>query len=732
MENADDYLSDKKVNRSAIAAIFGASQDSAAALLSVYSDTLLTRHLQIDLQRAWGQEESQENRKLSQFDSVLKNDRIYRLSRQDIFKIAEFYLNQTGWDLSNLTADTVQLNRINSVNTATATFNLAQPVLDQELSLDVSFTATGGLNRIESTYNQIPSGPDNDQNMWSLLRMASFILFGLAGVVLFFFRIRARAIDTKPALVVSIISGLSVSMMVILVLILDFEFFSESEQWSRTIQLLIMAGLAGAAASLAFFVFFAIGDSINRQHWPQKLNIYDYLRQGMIFNKPIGFFLVRSVMLAFILVGLWTLLLWLIPSFYFEIQQVFVNETAAWPPLHLTLTNLSTSLCIVLGVFLVLGGQAYAQTKNKVIAAILMVVACSIVVPVTGSYGPLLYKFIISAVIGLAMVLIYLWWDFLTLFLSHFLFLGLIKTASGWIVSGSIDTYIFISLILLMALLMGSGLMAIARGKEETVLSQYVPEYVEELAQEQRIKQELEIAREVQQSFLPIRTPEFDHLELAAICKPAYETGGDYYDFIPLDKNRVAVTIGDVSGKGIQAAFYMTFVKGILHSLCHEIDSPAEILKKTNRLFCENAPRGTFISLVYGIIDLDKQTFHFARAGHNPIIRVNASNGLVEELQPRGIGIGLAKDHSFDDNIEEVELELSCDDLLILYTDGIVEALNENHTFYGTHRLNNLLNTNKQMSATEILDKLSEDVRSFIGSAKQHDDMTMLIMKLKH
>jgi serine phosphatase RsbU (regulator of sigma subunit) len=725
-------LSTQKVNRSAIAAIFGASKDSAATILSTYSDTLLSRHMQIDLQRDWEQKEPQENRKLSQFNSELKEGRIYRLSKQDIFKMAQFYLGQTGWDSSELIADTVQLNRTNSVNTATATFNLSRPILEQELSLDVNFTATGALQRITSTYNQTSGGPDNDQGLWSVLRHALIILFVLGGVVLFFFRIRAGAIDTKPALVVSIVSGLAVSVMVLLFMIAELDVFSGNTQWSQNIQVLVMAGLAGAGSSLAFFVFFAIGDSINRQHWPQKLNIYDYLRQGMIFNKPIGFMLVRSVMTAFVLAGLWTLLLWLFPQFYFNIGNVFLHEITAWPPLHVALSNALVSLCIVLGIFLVLGGQTFAQTKNKLFSSILMVIACGIAVPFTGSFGPLFYEFIIAAGVGLAMVLIYLQWDFLTLFLSHFLFLGLIKTTSGWIVSGSMDTYIFVSLILLMAFLMGGGLVAIARGKEETVLSQYVPEYVEELAQEQRIRQELEIAREVQQSFLPIRTPEFDQLELAAICKPAYETGGDYYDFIPLDKNRVAVTIGDVSGKGIQAAFYMTFVKGILHSLCRELDSPAEILKKTNRLFWENAPRGTFISLVYGIVDLEEQTFHFARAGHNPVIRVNANNGSVEELQPKGLGIGLTKDYSFDQNIEEVKLDLSGDDLLILYTDGIVEALNENHIFYGTHRLNNLLNKNKQMSAAEILDLLSEDVRSFIGNAKQHDDMTMLIMKLKH
>ncbi len=252
------------------------------------------------------------------------------------------------------------------------------------------------------------------------------------------------------------------------------------------------------------------------------------------------------------------------------------------------------------------------------------------------------------------------------------------------------------------------------------------------MAQEQRIKQELQIAREVQQSFLPVKTPEFEQLELAAICKPAFETGGDYYDFVRLDEHRVAVLVGDVSGKGIQAAFYMTFVKGVIHSLCREIDSPAEVLKKTNYLFCQNAPRGTFISLVYGIIDVRKKTFRFARAGHNPILRVSANNGEVEELRPKGIGIGLSRDGSFEKHIDEVELSLCENDLLVLYTDGIVEALNEQGKFYGTKKLNNIVNSSKSGSAQNVLVSLSEDVRSFIGNAKQHDDMTAVVMKMKN
>src|SRR5699024_8734576 len=478
----------------------------------------------------------------------------------------------------------------------------------------------------------------------------------------------------------------------------EINFFTNPNFWTITILVLVGVGLAGATASLAFFVFAAIGDSITRQHWREKLSINDYLRQGMVYNQPIGLMLIRSVLCAFILAGIWTLVFWIMPHLFIDIRRVFLHGDVIWPPLYLLLNNSWIALSIVLGIFLALGSQTYAQTGSRMAVLGVIIFSFAVVAPVTGSYGPALAEIILAGILGIALALIYLQWDAVTLFLSFFLFTGLISTVSGWIVTGSPDSYIFISHLSFMALLLLTGIWAASRGRDEQTLSPFVPDYVEELAQEERIKQELQIARDVQQSFLPIKTPQFEYLELAAMCKPAYETGGDYYDIIRLDEHRIAVTIGDVSGKGIQAAFYMTFVKGILHSLCREVESPAEVLKKANRLFCENAPRGVFISLVYGIIDLQKREFRFARAGHNPILHMNGSTERITELQPSGIGVGLDAGEAFDRNIEELTLSIEKQDLLILYTDGIVEALNSNHVFYGRHRLQNLLAKNNGRS----------------------------------
>ncbi|GAA5522069.1 PP2C family protein-serine/threonine phosphatase [Aliifodinibius salicampi] len=732
VRNPNAIIPNKAVNRPALGAAFGPGKDGIGELLSSLSDSSLSRQFGIDVQRSDIDTESVAQWSLERLETLLDEGGRVGLTEPGIFNITSYYLGQTGWDVTAFVKDTVRLGRTNGTNTANARFQGAQEEQGQKVRIDVSVTATGGLLSIESTYNPDGNGNTTFHELWPVLRTMLIFLFCLAGVIIFFFRIRARAIDTKPALVIAILAGVMVSVQMLLSTIVQTDIFTESTDLTTSILILVVTGVSGAAAALAFFVFSAIGDSITRQHWSEKLSLYNYIRQGMLFNKPVGYMLIRSVLCAFLLAGLWTLVLWLFPKMYLDIQQVFLHEQAMWPPIYIMFKNGAIALSVTLGVFLVLGGQAYAQTKNSIISSLFMVLACTIVVPIAGDYGPAIKEIGSASIVGIALVLIYLKWEVVTLLLSHFLFLGLLTSAGGWVVENSIDAYIFIFQMGLMASIFVAGVWTILKGKDEKVLTRFVPEYVEELAQEQRIKQELQIAREVQQSFLPIRTPEFEHLELAAICKPAYETGGDYYDFIPLDDNRVAVTIGDVSGKGIEAAFYMTFIKGILHSLCREIDSPAELLKKTNRLFYDNASRGIFISLVYGIVDLNKQEFHFARAGHNPILRMNTKESVIEELQPRGIGLGLSLGSPFDNQIEEVRLKLYDNDALVLYTDGITEALNEKGTFYGSHRLHNLLKKQSDKSASTILDTVSNDIKSYIGEAKQHDDMTMIVMKLKN
>jgi sigma-B regulation protein RsbU (phosphoserine phosphatase) len=261
-------------------------------------------------------------------------------------------------------------------------------------------------------------------------------------------------------------------------------------------------------------------------------------------------------------------------------------------------------------------------------------------------------------------------------------------------------------------------------------VEQFLPEYITELAGQERVKRELEIAHQVQGSFLPRRMPQIAGLDIAGMCLPATEVGGDYFDFIKVGSTRLAFVVGDVSGKGIEAAFYMTFVKGVIQTLSKSIFSPAEVMRRTNSVFRENAPPGTFISMIYGVVDVETGMFTFSRAGHNPAIlkRHNAPDALP--LQPRGMAIGFTDGKVFDESIEEVAIQLHSGDSLVFYTDGFSEAMNSARELYGDERLVQKVAHVGNKSSGAILRSLTEDVHHFIESAGRSDDMTMVVIKM--
>lgn len=719
--NLNNNLPVQQLQRRALQYAF--QEDSTRDLWKSVPDSAWDGVLSFDVEN--GYDVSKQN------ESEVENDesKAHVFSFAELNRLGKYYIQRSSWNPEIFELANVQVKALDKIRGAELNYKNLEPQFGQQVNLTLTVVPTGALINLEMSYN-LPSQGVGPSETWELVQIIIILIFAIFVFITFFLRMRARVVDTKSALVVSIIGGLMISVAVFLH---DMEFISLFDggiDWSEFLEIALKMGIYGAFGSIGFFAIASIGDSITRQHWQKKLACYDYLRQGMLFNRPVGEVLLRSVVIMFILAGFWSLLLWVFPGLYFNLDQTFLVYESVWPPLYLLLNNAWYSLMIILSIFLVLGSQVYARTKNRLISGLFTVFAVALIAPLPLSFGPITEQLIVMGIFGLAMTLIYLKWDFLTLLFSHYLFIIFILVSTGWIIPSSPDLYIFVTFVIFLLFITGWAVFSIVKGKEEQSLPNYVPEYVEELAQEERIKQELQIAREVQQSFLPSRTPEIIGLDIAAICQPAHETGGDYYDFIQLDDHRVALTIGDVSGKGIQAAFYMTFTKGMLHALCREIESPAELLKKANRLFCDNAGKGTFISLVYGIIDLKKNTFTFARAGHNPILHLNAKNGKLNELQPKGLGLGLTREISFDENIKEVQLSLSDGDLLVLYTDGIVEALNEAHQFYGDRRLSKQLLSHKSKSSKDILDVLSNDVSTFIGSAKQHDDMTIMVIKM--
>jgi len=250
---------------------------------------------------------------------------------------------------------------------------------------------------------------------------------------------------------------------------------------------------------------------------------------------------------------------------------------------------------------------------------------------------------------------------------------------------------------------------------------------LEESIEKERLEKELDVAREIQKKILPACDPVFEKLSIASVFIPAFEVGGDYYDFFEISKNKFGFVIADVSGKGISAAFIMAEVKGIFQSLSRMINSPKEILTKANEILNHTLSKKNFVSALYGVIDFDKEILHFARAGHCPAILIRKEN--AEMFKPSGIGLGLANDMLFKSNLEEIIIELKHDDTLVFYTDGITESKNKSLEDFGEQRFNEILINSAKENVDKIANEVIKNVTIFSSSHSQYDDITLIILK---
>jgi len=640
------------------------------------------------------------------------------------------YLNDSYWRRYSFQQDSLEFQEDQGIRYARLFVTAKDSVLGFFPRLQIDLLPAGGIKAITFNLDDLdtPSRPYSD--VTGLILQFALLCLGIWLISVFYLRIKAKAIDTQPAFVISVLAGFMFSATQFLRFANDLELNSEAIQSISLPDRFFIIGILGAISAVVFFVITSISDSVTRQHWPEKLKAWDLARRGFFKNKPVGRSFIVAICIAGILAGFWTILIQILPETHITADVRLQSPEFAFPSMAVLMENLLASLVIVISVFMILGNQLYAFTKVKWIIPILSGFIFALLLDsfVSMSIHPFNFSILINFAIGASFGLFYLRYGFLTMVISLFIYLGIFTTRAGWILSNSPDAnlfYIFISVISGLVIL---GFYFVITGSEKKDLPDYVPSYIEDQAKEQRLDQELEIAQSVQRAFLPSRVAQLPGIDIAGICEPAQETGGDYYDMISLGKNRMAIAIGDVSGKGIQAAFYMTFVKGVLHSLSALILSPLELLNQLNRLFKENATRGTFVSMIYGILEADKRVFTFARAGHNPMLVVR-ENGDTEWVQSKGIGIGVTNSLLFLKGTEEKELKLQEGDVAILYTDGITEMMNISNQFYEEKRLEKLVKGIRKGASSKILEIIISDVKEFKGVAKQHDDMTLVVIK---
>ena len=252
-------------------------------------------------------------------------------------------------------------------------------------------------------------------------------------------------------------------------------------------------------------------------------------------------------------------------------------------------------------------------------------------------------------------------------------------------------------------------------------------------AEKKRLENELRLARQIQMSLLPRDPTSVPGLSVTAVCRPAREVGGDYYDFIRLGERRLGLLVADVSGKGTSAALYMAELKGLMLSLGHTYESPRQLLIEANRILAGALDSRSFITMLYAVIDLEAGTLTYARAGHTPLIHAsrNGSRRVVRVLAPDGLVLGLhGFERQFAELLEEHQMAVQPGDVAVLFTDGVTEAMNEQDDMFGEARLARLLEEDVADSSDALHERILRDVDAFVGTADQHDDMTMVLLRI--
>jgi serine phosphatase RsbU (regulator of sigma subunit) len=240
--------------------------------------------------------------------------------------------------------------------------------------------------------------------------------------------------------------------------------------------------------------------------------------------------------------------------------------------------------------------------------------------------------------------------------------------------------------------------------------------------------QQMEIAAEVQRMLYPRALPPFPRLDYVGVCRPARIVGGDYYDFLPVQPGRLLISLGDISGKGISAALLMANLQGLVRSLVRLHEGQVEKLAEAvNRELSLSIDGSKFASLFCALFDADSGSLDYVNAGHCPVLIFRAGGGPTERLEPTGTVLGLFQDARF----ARGQARLATGDLLVAYTDGVVEAESFSQKEFGEERLNELVRAHAGRPLPELAETLLGQVARFAADVPQQDDRTVVLARVR-
>jgi sigma-B regulation protein RsbU (phosphoserine phosphatase) len=264
---------------------------------------------------------------------------------------------------------------------------------------------------------------------------------------------------------------------------------------------------------------------------------------------------------------------------------------------------------------------------------------------------------------------------------------------------------------------------------EQSAFALYNAIVYSEANEKKRLDHDLEIARDIQRILLPAESPAINGFEISGINVPARQVSGDYFDYIKIDEERLGVAIADVSGKGVPASLIMAICRSVLRSQASENPSPADVLRKVNRQLYPDIKEDMFISMAYLVLDHARNGVTLARAGHDAPLLYKRDTQTVSPLKPPGLVLGIDSGSVFDRITNDFNVSLERGDVLVLYTDGVTEALDSEGFEFGIDRTIQSVRASAGEGASAIVTRVIEDVRNFSGAQPQNDDITLLAIR---
>lgn len=266
------------------------------------------------------------------------------------------------------------------------------------------------------------------------------------------------------------------------------------------------------------------------------------------------------------------------------------------------------------------------------------------------------------------------------------------------------------------------------RAKNEELETAYraLQEAQAQIIEKERLEHELQLAREIQESILPRSVPILRGFDFGVRLEPARTVGGDFFDFVPLDGDRVAIVAGDVSGKGMPAAIFMALTRSLLRAEAQRASTPREVLAYTNDLLLEMNDAAMFATVLYGILDRQTREFVYVRAGHEMPIALDAAGHAISSIRGGGQPLGILPDPALD----EQRLVLPLGGLLVLYTDGVTDTIDEHGAPFGWERFTAVVEAHRQAGAQEICDQIMAALTDYRGLTPPEDDITLVAVRV--